>query len=258
MKRISTRIFSVIILFFLVVSAYAAFSSSAIIHTKEQKIVNQKRYFTIKVDYPLVMDTKKHPLPKLNRLIKRHVQNHINEFRHNVMPPARLEHQQRKFHMMALTNNSNTLTISYQPLHTRLGIFSFRFALDTYYYGAAHGNRTYETFTYDNQSGKALALNDLFLPKTNYLTVLSQYSRDALLKKLVPLAPEAKEMVTQQINAGTAPIAKNFQHWNLTPRGLLITFPPYQVVAYVYGTQEVLIPYQTLAGALKPGIAAKI
>lgn len=258
MKRASTRIFSLMMFFFLAASVYAAASPTVIIHNKEQKIVNQKHYFTIKVDYPLVKDNKEHPQPKLNRLIKRKVQNHINEFRHQVMPPARLEHQQRKFHMMALTKTSNTLAVSYDTLNTRRDLFSFRFAFDTFYYSAPHGNRTYETFTYDNQSGKVLTLNDLFIPRSNYLALLSQYSRDALLKKLVPIVPEAKELVTQQINEGTVPIAKNFQHWNVTPKGLLITFPPYQVAAYVYGPQEVLIPYQALAGVMKPSIAAKV
>jgi len=49
-------------------------------------------------------------------------------------------------------------------------------------------------------------------------------------------------MVTQ----GTKPESKNFKNWNLQADSILITFDEYQVAPYVYGTQEVEIPYSVL------------
>jgi hypothetical protein len=52
------------------------------------------------------------------------------------------------------------------------------------------------------------------------------------------------------ISEGTKPEANNFRNWNLEEDGILITFEEYQVAPYVYGAQEVEIPYSVLKSYL--------
>ena len=55
----------------------------------------------------------------------------------------------------------------------------------------------------------------------------------------------------EQIKDGAGALAKNFKSWNVTRKGILINFDPYQVAAYAAGPQEVLIPYGKLKSVLR-------
>ena len=58
---------------------------------------------------------------------------------------------------------------------------------------------------------------------------------------------------------GAKPTADNYKNWNVTKKGLLITFPPYQVAAYAYGPQTVIVPYSLLKDIARPdGALAKV
>lgn len=92
-------------------------------------------------------------------------------------------------------------------------------------------------------NGQEVTLADLFQPNSDYLTVLSNYTKDALMKRL-----QDKNLIAE----GTAPKEDNFKIWNVNPRGLLITFDEAQVAPYVYGTQSVLVPYSVLKPIIKP------
>jgi hypothetical protein len=50
---------------------------------------------------------------------------------------------------------------------------------------------------------------------------------------------------------GAEPRAENYQVWNITPQGLLVTFDEYQVASYAQGPQSVILPYQTLRPLLR-------
>ena len=61
------------------------------------------------------------------------------------------------------------------------------------------------------------------------------------------------------ITKGAGADKDNFSNWNLTKKGLLITFEPYQVAAYAAGSQTVIIPYDKLKSVLKKdGIVSQI
>ena len=51
---------------------------------------------------------------------------------------------------------------------------------------------------------------------------------------------------------GAAPTADNYSNWNVTKKGLLIPFPAYQVAAYAYGPQTVIVPYSALKDIVRP------
>ena len=54
------------------------------------------------------------------------------------------------------------------------------------------------------------------------------------------------------IYEGTKPNADNFRVWNVYEDNLMITLPAYQVAAYVYGVQTIMIPFSKLKTILKP------
>ncbi|KIH84132.1 hypothetical protein UCMB321_2132 [Pseudomonas batumici] len=47
-------------------------------------------------------------------------------------------------------------------------------------------------------------------------------------------------------------VATNIHDWTLTQDGLLITINPYAVLAYAFGTTEVIIPWRDLKPFLAP------
>lgn len=106
--------------------------------------------------------------------------------------------------------------------------------------GFAHPSHPLASLTYDLKQGKVLSLGDLFKPGSDYLTVISNYTRQALLSRKD--ADQIKDFIT----AGTKPTLDHFKVWNLTDKGLLITFPEYAVAPYYYGKQSVLIPFSVL------------
>lgn len=122
-------------------------------------------------------------------------------------------------------------------------IISIRFTMQTYIAGMAHPAHYHRVLNYDLYNGQSLELTDLFQPDSDYLTVISDYTKNALSKRL-----KDKSMIA----TGTAPNKENFKNWNINPHGLLITFDETQVAPYIYGTQSVIIPYSALKSVIVP------
>lgn len=117
------------------------------------------------------------------------------------------------------------------------------------YRGGAHGMPVQDAMTFDLKTGKRLQLSDWY--KDGYLKVFSDVSRAALMAK-----PDLKDD-QEWIYRGTKPVAENFPVVYPTAKGMQIVFPPYQVAAYVFGPQEVLVPYSKLAPFAKAGTPVK-
>jgi hypothetical protein len=69
--------------------------------------------------------------------------------------------------------------------------------------------------------------------------------------------------MTQMLGTGTKPTSVNYSVFvvragtapDAASPGLTLVFPPYQVAAYVYGTQTVDVPASVFVKFLKPGYA---
>jgi len=147
----------------------------------------------------------------------------------------------------------NTLTIDYVITQSQHGIISVRFMVGFYYAGAAHPNYYYTSFTYDINNEKLLKLSDLFKPNSAYLNQIANYTQQQLKKRILTGVPKSDQAsLLEMINDGSAPKAENYQAWNLSSKGLLITFAPYQVAPYVYGHLDILVPYTELSKILQP------
>ena len=105
-------------------------------------------------------------------------------------------------------------------------------------------------------------------------TALANFAHDTLLKKLMAHTPkpgegspeairEWKTNMTQMLGTGTKPTSVNYSVFvvragtapDAASPGLTLVFPPYQVAAYVYGTQTVDVPASVFVKFLKPGYA---
>ncbi len=113
------------------------------------------------------------------------------------------------------------------------------------YTGGAHPYLDIVTTNYDFSQSRQLALSDLFLPNSNYLEVISNYCVAELGKRFIDFA-------NGMWAAGAAPTPQNYDDWNITPDGLLITFDTYQVGPGASGPQTVLIPYSELKAVVNP------
>jgi hypothetical protein len=118
--------------------------------------------------------------------------------------------------------------------------------------GGAHPNTYFSTFVFDKQ-GSVVALADLFVPQSKYLTRIADESKKQITAELNKrLGADGQSGVTADIFAeGYAPKAENFSSFVIDGDTLVVFFPPYQVAAYAAGNFEVRIPLATLADILK-------
>lgn len=135
----------------------------------------------------------------------------------------------------------STLQIDFTPTIERNGIFAVLYKISFYMAGAAHPGHYSYSLNYDLHAGRVLALSDLFQPGTDYLEAISAYCIEDL-----------KTRGRLEWEEGAAPAPENYQVWNITPDGLLITFDEYQVASYAAGPQAVIVPYDQLPGLIRP------
>lgn len=112
----------------------------------------------------------------------------------------------------------------------------------------AHPNGSFRTFTFDTNTGKELALSDLFTSDT-YLETLSTLAR-AKLPGIIGVENAAGG--ADFIKSGTTPEEQNFQNFFFDNKDFVILFPPYQVGPYALGPQTLRISVSELKDILKP------
>jgi hypothetical protein len=112
----------------------------------------------------------------------------------------------------------------------------------------AHPNSAITTFTFDIKTGKAVQLENIFVPGSTYLQQLSTLSRAALQKKL----GSTSDMLAF-IQPGTTPDASHFKNFAFDGSNFIIFFDPYSVAPYSAGPQKVEIPLSQLSSVLNPG-----
>lgn len=114
----------------------------------------------------------------------------------------------------------------------------------TFVAGAAHPSTTHFVINYDLETKKALALQDILSNPKKGLDFIADYSMKKLKTKMLGKV--------NFIKTGAAATFDNYQNWNFTDHGLLITFEATQVAPYFAGAQKVLIPYKLLKDTIKP------
>ena len=151
----------------------------------------------------------------------------------------------------------NYIDVGYNIEYADDDLISVRFGEETFT-GGAHPNHGTFTLTYDLKKGRELKLADLFKPGSKYLDAIADYATRDLQARKDPDSGENLGIAKDDWEEGAKPTADNYQNWNVTKKGLMITFPPYQVAAYAYGPQTVIVPISKLMGiAIADGALAK-
>jgi hypothetical protein len=123
--------------------------------------------------------------------------------------------------------------------------------------GGAHPLPIVDSFTYDAQAQRLIALDDLFTdPKAAEAAFAVEARRQLLTELDAPDNPLASD--PELIREGTEPGKQHYRVFGLMTgddgkvHGLSFTFPPYQVAAYAAGTQTLNVPTTVFEALLKP------
>lgn len=133
----------------------------------------------------------------------------------------------------------SSFDIQYALIGQKANIWSIQFNIMGYSDGAAHPYTYSLTVNYDLQNIKPLTLDDVFLPGSNYLQVLSDISKTELTNRNIGFDAAFAQ--------GAEPTAQNYKNWNVSNEGFfVITFIQGQVAAYAAGPQTITIPFSAL------------
>ena len=200
-----------------------------------------KPRIVIKSIFPkIVSETPDEYIDDFNQLVRDLISDEVKDFKTIVADNKDIQSTLLKSQI------KNELTIDFDASVANtadIPLISIRFSVSGYSSGMAHPYNKHVTLNYDLDSGEEMELSEVFKPDADYLTILSNYSRDILSRKV-------KDQ--QMMLNGTEPKADNFSKWNIKPYGLSITFDEGTVAPRVYGTQTVLIPYSALKEVVSP------
>lgn len=226
------------------------FSSGTQITTKRINESIKAKKLDITAEYPELVGGAK--VSGFNQLVKTLVSNDTADFKKQMLAltPEDLKMQPEGM--------NNYLEISYSVEHADNDLISVSF-LEGSFTGGAHPNYNFFTTTYDLKNGKELKLAELFKPGTKYLEVVSAYATKDLQSRKMPDSDENMGLAQDSFDEGATAKADNYQHWNITKKGLMFTFAPYQVGPYAAGPQFVIVPYAVLKEIARPdGALAKM
>lgn len=211
------------------------FTNGAKLISKNFAENNKPKRFTITAEYPELTGVSAEISAKFNQLSKTLAMASVADFRKDMMAQTK---EDLRFLPAGM---SNYLDIGYSVEWATGDVISIQF-LNSFFTGGVHPNYYTSTLSFDMKSGKEIKLADLFQPNSSYLKAISDYSIADLKTRMGEMSDD------DWIANGAGADAENFKSWNLTKKGLMITFDPYQVAAYAAGMQTVIIPYSELAG----------
>lgn len=137
----------------------------------------------------------------------------------------------------------SSIDVKYALLSPLGDIFSLKFEISGYADGAAHPYHYSRAVNFNIETGQDVTLDQLFTPGSNYLEVIAQTCKAELSARMNYTPGDPFEQ-------GSDPLPENYQNWNITADGLLITFDEYQVAPYAAGPQTVVIPYSALKSVI--------
>lgn len=218
-----------------------AFTNNAKILTVTFSKILKARRFEVTAAYPEITNGTAN-VTGFNQLVRARVIKETDDF-------TKLVQAQTAADLKFLPEGINYyLDIGFNVEYADNDLISLNFSNSTYT-GGAHPNSSFFTLNYDLKNGRELKLADLFKSGTNYLQLLSAYS----IKELQSRTDKGENLgLAQDLwKDGAKPVAANFKSWNLTRKGLIISFNPYQVGPYAVGPQFVFVPYAKLKDNLK-------
>lgn len=201
---------------------------------------NKAKRYEIDVNYPQISGIDAVKAATFNRLIKSEAMKSVAEFRKEMLAQTR-EDVKNLF-------GENSLGFSYSVEWATNDIISLEL-INSEFTGGAHGNYYSSSLTFDLRTGKQVKLAELFEPRTDFIKRISDYS----INDLTTHGGEYAD--AEWIKTGAGADAENFVSWNLTAKGLMINFSPYQVASYAEGEKNIIVPYDKLKEIMRPEYA---
>jgi hypothetical protein len=202
---------------------------------------DRSMYYSIDATYPQITGKSYNEAEAIfNKRVNAIIDEEMRQFKNSVQ----LDMPHMKTLPKEVRNNTFKIDYDIDVIH-ELALVSIRFTIQGMQAGRAHPYRSHRVLNFDLVHNKELALDDLFKSDAKYLDVLAKYSSNKLQKTV-------NEKDKWMIEEGAKAIAKNYKNWNIEKGALLITFDEYQVAPYVYGPQEIEIPYTEIQQLLSP------
>jgi len=189
--------------------------------------------YKITAQIPTLQGSSDARVVTLNERLNQIVQNEIEQFKSGVLSTA------SNPPIMA----GSSFDLKYDVIGQRGDIWSIKFDISYYADGAAHPGHYSTTLNYDLSNGREITLDELFLSNSNYLQVISDTCKAEL---------STRDIGFDMFASGADPLAENYQRWNISNDGLVITFDEYQVAPYAAGPQIVTIPFSALQSIINP------
>jgi len=122
-------------------------------------------------------------------------------------------------------------------------IISINYLVTGYADGAVDKFHNSKSFNFNIEAGREVTLDQLFVSDVDYLNPIAQICTAELSARIKNFGPF---MGSVEANA------ENYQVWNVSADGLVITFDENQISTNATGPQKVTIPYEKLKDIIDP------
>ena len=188
---------------------------------------NQTPVYKITAQIPTLTGSDDPRVLAFNAELKDSVQKEIDAFKKDTL----------LYTTTPIVSAGSYFNVQYELVGQQGNFWSIKLNMEGYTDGAAHPYHYSSTDNYDLDKGKDIILDEIFLPNSNYLQFISQYCVAELSKR---------DIGFDGFHQGADPTVENYRNWNVSDKGLVITFDEYQVAPYAAGPQTVIIPYSVL------------
>lgn len=194
----------------------------------EVQITNELLRYKIHAKYPQIDGWNGPPIQKLNKHIERLV---TNDYQWVLYPTREDLHRYKTGYW---PEAFNSVYLNYEVVLANDAYLSIYFEGESYGIGAAHAVQYSFVVNYNIAANRHLKLSDLFKPGSNYLKFISEFCITELSR-----GKNGASLWQDKL----APVAENFESWNITPEGIRFNFDECTVLSSADGKQTVLIPY---------------
>jgi len=195
--------------------------------------------YTIDIKYPKLIGYD----DKINKIIKNSVDKEIKLF---IDEATSLDLDADEIEKSDFGKSG--LYVEYSNYLLNENYISILFESSVYESGAAHPYSYTWPFNYDVKNGKELELYDMFVPDSNFWDAIST----TVIPKIEEKMGYENGLNNDWIKDGAGADPDNFQSFNITKKGFVFHFDPYQIAPYAAGRQDIEIDFEDLGAILMP------
>jgi hypothetical protein len=198
--------------------------------SNEVQLENELLHYRVSVTYPQLEGTTALPIRNFNK----HIEQLASKQYQWILNPSR---EDLRYYKQKHPEAFNTLSLDYEVVLASDSFLSIYFKGYGYGIGAAHAVQYSFVINYDFAANRFLKLSDIFKPGAKYLKFISEYCIDQLSRG---------EHGNYLSKDNLAPMASNFESWNLTKEGIRFNFDACRLLGCADGEQTVEIPFTAL------------